>query len=503
MGTNAGVSGFRQASGRQARLMGGVVKVIVATLLVITATPAHAQTVDGATSSGLPTGGYLPSPPAQPPAVFRGMQDCVENGGRFECVPALLTPWKYYAMNFDSSQKGQQGFNTLDEITAWLQNYLQSMNGVCKITVAPIVMNGNEMVGGGAVFMTFTPTNPPGCGTGPAMFYAGFITRNRVYACPSAAPPYTYIVDTTMCERPAQNACPAHASGTPCACDAGYVFNSTKTACVTLQLSITPSVTYIPIESRVQNKRVLTQSDLALNVRKGSEPASGIAVNLQSSRTAGVGAGQDTINGPAKPTDAKGNATADISTRDQPGTAVIMASNTANMQTISPGIVHWLPADYQSGFSISCYTLSQESEFSAKRTTSNACGLPGTTYRSGFLDDVRVQGSGIGLNGKIIRYHGKKQGKFCYEFDTCPHTASGKCAVVGTTIAVDPTIIPLGDSKHPGSYVNIDIKGQRYAQDTGGDIKKYKIDDYVGLTKTRHECMVIGRHQSKVTFLNY
>lgn len=310
------------------------------------------------------------------------------------------------------------------------------------------------------------------------------------------APPSSYFVS---CK---QDTCPAHASGTPCVCDAGYVFNSTKTACVTLRLSVNPSPPIIADASRVQNKRVLTQSNLALNLQKGNEPASGITVRLQASRTAGAGAGQDTINGPATPTDAKGNAAADISTRDQPGTAVVMASDTANIQTITPGVVHWFPADYQSGFSISCYTLSQEREFSAKQTTSNACGLPGTTYRKGFLKDVKGQGSGIGLDGKIIQYH-KKNGVDCYVPSPCAMTKSNRCAEVGTTIAVDNVIIPRGDSKHPGSHVNVEILGSRYAQDSGGIIKLYMIDDYVGLTKTRHECMVIGRHQSKVTFLNY
>lgn len=305
------------------------------------------------------------------------------------------------------------------------------------------------------------------------------------------APPSSYFVS---CK---QDACPAHASGTPCVCDAGYVFNSTKTACVTLQLSVTPSVTYIPVESRVQNKRVLTQSDLALNLQKGNEPASGITVRLQASRTAGAGAGQDTINGPATPTDAKGNAAANISTRDQPGTAVVMASDTANIQTITPGVVHWFPADYQSGFLVTCYYVAVEANWSAQSTKNNVCGLPPKqAYRSGFLADTRMQGTGITVDGQYIHYDNKRK---CYNPQKCALTASGACATAGTTIAVDPSIIPRGKL---GSQVAIDILGgQRTAQDGGGWINLYHIDNFTGLAN--QACKDFGKQHSKITFLKY
>lgn len=327
--------------------------------------------------------------------------------------------------------------------------------------------------------------------------------------CPPANPPYEMVMGTygpdrlnATCVRWVSdgNNCPAHASGNPCVCDQGYVFNSAKTACVTLQLSVAASPPFIPKSSSVQNRRVLTQSDLALTLAKGNEPAGGVTIKLKAIRQ--LTSGTDTINGPKKPTDAQGAATADVVTRDQPATSVVMASDTSSIQTVRPGAVNWLPADYQSGFSISCYTLSQESEFSANRLTRGACGLPRTTYRSAFLNDVSVQGSGIGLDGRVIRYQGKRQGRQCFRFDTCAHTASGRCAIVGMTIAVDPRIIPLGDSRHLGSQVNIQILGSRYAQDTGGDIKGYKIDNYVGVMP-RATCMRIGRNQSQVTFLNY
>lgn len=483
MVTGAGEAGFKAAGRRLALVISRAAQIIGVLLLALTA--SYAQTAPGA------------------PPPFRGMRDCVQNGGVFECVPYQLGSWK-----FVYGQNGEY-FNTLDEYKAWALDYInKQMPSGCKMIIRePVVLTQyNESVEGGYLIFDPSPSNVPTyCppSLGPNFWY---MSASRFPVCPAATPPYSFFAPSAVCERwaKAQPACPAHASGTPCACDAGYVFNSAKTACVTLQLSVTPSVTYIPIESRVLNKHVLTQSDLALNLQKGNEPASGITITLQASRTAGAGAGHDTINGPANPTDAKGNAAAVISTRDQPGTAVVMASDTFNIKTISPGVVKWFPADYQSGFIVSCYTLSQESEFSAKRTTNNACGLKGKTYRTHFLDDVSVQGSGIGLDGKFIRYDGKRQGMNCFKFDTCPHTASGKCAVVGTTIAVDPKIIPLGNSQNLGSHVNIQILGSRYAQDTGSKkrIKDYRIDNYVGIMP-RATCYNFGMQASSVTFLNY
>lgn len=49
-------------------------------------------------------------------------------------------------------------------------------------------------------------------------------------------------------------------------------------------------------------------------------------------------------------------------------------------------------------------------------------------------------------------------------------TKSGKSAFENYTIAVDPTIIPLG------SWIFIENLGWRYAHDTGGAIRNNKID---------------------------
>lgn len=72
-------------------------------------------------------------------------------------------------------------------------------------------------------------------------FYAEKFGNNGT--CPAATPAYTYNRLTALCERTAA-VCPAHASGTPCACDAGYKFDAAGTSCVsTCPVSDLPDVT--------------------------------------------------------------------------------------------------------------------------------------------------------------------------------------------------------------------------------------------------------------------
>jgi 3D (Asp-Asp-Asp) domain-containing protein len=74
-------------------------------------------------------------------------------------------------------------------------------------------------------------------------------------------------------------------------------------------------------------------------------------------------------------------------------------------------------------------------------------------------------------------------------------TASGECAQVGVTIAVDPNVIPFRGT------VDIETVGSRRALDTGGAIRGYHIDVYNGIG--RSVCADWQNENLTVTFLNY
>lgn len=246
----------------------------------------------------------------------------------------------------------------------------------------------------------------------------------------------------------------------------------------------------------------MTRSNLALNLQKGGEPAGGVRVSLQSSR-----GNQDTITGPAAPTDASGNAAATISTWEQPGTSVVSASDTANIKTNPAGNINWFPAKYESKFEVTCYIWALEGDYSAMKTTTvDICPNKPRfrsliklrpikkTYRAGFVTAVRMNGTGTGLDGKTIH----SNPGMCFNYDTCARTSSGTCAVAGTTIAAHPKDMPIGTSK-----VEISQLGQRIAQDIGGRIDGYKIDNYMG-PNSLAACSKFGRQSSHdVIFLNY
>lgn len=276
--------------------------------------------------------------------------------------------------------------------------------------------------------------------------------------CASADPPYKYNTKTKMCERQ---------GGT--------------------ELRITSIQPVIPSASGVLAKKVLTRAELTLSLKTEGKVAPGKLVTLSSDRGETV----DTIEPSGVVTDVAGVARTKVSTRTQPGTSTIRAKG-STIRTVSAGVIAWLPAKYEGQFVVTCYTISDEGSMPATSPMVSACGLaPEKKYRSAFLSDVKMQGTGTALDGTIIKY----KGKGCYYIDTCARTATGVCASAGSTIAVDPKVIPQK------STVNLDIIGQRHAMDTGGGIKGYHIDEYVGPQPKL--CKQLGRRQSGVTFQNY
>ena len=69
---------------------------------------------------------------------------------------------------------------------------------------------------------------------------------------------------------------------------------------------------------------------------------------------------------------------------------------------------------------------------------------------------------------KLTAYSGPQLGQ------SLPITATGTAARAGRTVAVDPTVIPLG------SRIYIEGIGERIAEDVGGGVKGHHIDVYLG-----------------------
>jgi 3D (Asp-Asp-Asp) domain-containing protein len=229
---------------------------------------------------------------------------------------------------------------------------------------------------------------------------------------------------------------------------------------------------------------VLTHDDLAILVRKADAPLPGANAAVQSNRAA------DIIKQASAPTNGNGTASASVETRDQSADSTITSA--AGIETPSPGIVKWLPAHYQNNFLVTCYVISNESDFANTALVNNVNGLPAASkYRQGFISDVRMQGSGQAADGTILHYDGNNR----YSVQSCARTASGACAVDGSTIAVDPKVIPLRGT------VAIDTIGSRSARDTGGAINGNHIDVYFGAR--RADCRAAGKRDLGVDFVNY
>ncbi len=148
------------------------------------------------------------------------------------------------------------------------------------------------------------------------------------------------------------------------------------------------------------------------------------------------------------------------------------------------------------GVKLTNYTLAQEANLSGQVTgdSSVVCNPPNLSgcYHKEFLCSgygVAMQGTGIALDGKYVKYVSGGGGwlpgyawladcsSAVFAYASGVTGASGRTLVEDYSIAVDPTLIPLG------WYVWIEAQGHWYrADDTGGGIAGKHIDIYTGTT---------------------
>ena len=252
-----------------------------------------------------------------------------------------------------------------------------------------------------------------------------------------------------------------------------------------LVMTLTPAPAVIPKNIQVRDGRVLTQAGLQIRITQDGHGVAGLYPALRSNHP------DEDVLSLAGPTNSAGYTRATATTRTQDMPSVVGSAN-PRIQTPQPATISWLPARYASSFLVTCYVVSLETDFIDTPLVGPVNGLPAARrYHQGFLDDVRLQGSGIALDGTTLHYDGNGR----YSIQSCPLTASGACAEDGLTVAVDPAFVTMG------AAITLGNLGQRLAQDTGGAIDGYHLDEYYGTR--RAACLQAGRRTMTVDFVHY
>ncbi|MGE4548648.1 MAG: 3D domain-containing protein [Intestinibacillus sp.] len=141
-----------------------------------------------------------------------------------------------------------------------------------------------------------------------------------------------------------------------------------------------------------------------------------------------------------------------------------------------------------------------EAEAKAAAAAAEAARLAALVYRPAY--GSTVQYSTAKTAGEVIKANGTYAGSFKLTFYCpCAHcsggwgsgTSSGRRAMEGRTIAVDPKKIPIG------SRVYIEGLGDFIAEDVGGAIKGNKIDVFVN---SHSRALDLGVKYAKVYVMN-
>lgn len=387
---------------------------------------------------------------------------CTMYGRLGTCTPAYLSEWspsEEAAVAYDIASAAAAG------VTLVVTSYDEWANGMVSYGV-PVMRWRNRH--GATTWPGCTSSECPG-------IYGNTITQERTWRCPNPMAPKGY-----------EDLGNAPQAAGPAQCFSDGVSVSKK-------LEITPSLVIIPFDSRITNKRVLTQANLGLRLTENDRPVGRVSVSLISSRSA-----VDSLSIPLVVTDINGQASTVVSTRSQPGLSVVKSTN-SDIETTKPGNINWLPARYEQQFLITCYVFAEE-DYPAWKNSDLVDKVPNldqnVKFKAGFLKDTKMQGTGKTSDGKYIAWVEKKQ---IFEYRSSPLTSTQVEPIKGTTAAVDPSIVPYGGT------INIDLPsiGTRIAQDTGGRFKggKYKIDVFMGYD--RKACLTHGQRNANVNLISY
>lgn len=134
-------------------------------------------------------------------------------------------------------------------------------------------------------------------------------------------------------------------------------------------------------------------------------------------------------------------------------------------------------------FRLTVYNVANEKDYLPLRKGDHLYKPNGLSreYSWNFMKDVDMQGTGIDANKRIIKLISTRseltQAVFKYAYVNKITGKSGRELVFFKSVAVDPSVIPLGSS------VCIDGYGEKSADDTGGAINGNHIDMFVNWTR--------------------
>lgn len=153
------------------------------------------------------------------------------------------------------------------------------------------------------------------------------------------------------------------------------------------------------------------------------------------------------------------------------------------------------PISEREGFRLSFYWLAYESEYANLKYDTDIYTRHGFflgRYPSAFVYELKLEGTGVLNDGRVINY----DGECAWGMGTCFRTLDLAVHPLGTgvqsrplvpfrSVAVDPRYIPIGSTLYVPELVGIELPdGNRHdgclrADDQGGAIKEHKLDFFV------------------------
>jgi 3D (Asp-Asp-Asp) domain-containing protein len=236
----------------------------------------------------------------------------------------------------------------------------------------------------------------------------------------------------------------------------------------------------IPTDARVEHGKVQYRHKIIATLRRrDGTPLAGRSIHVASNR------GDDSVRA-SGPSSDNGEVSITLETRRD---GDLLLSVTDSDITAVPLRITLKEAWYESSFLITGYHVCHEDEFNGEMALAHGTN---DLHKKDFLYGARgvvMQGTGMASNGRYMRptrvnsgWHRNQRGNRDYldnpDGVAFAYTNSVQGAYGPVTrdhsIAVDPTVIPKR------AQVEIELVGNRFADDTGSAIIGHHIDNFVG-----------------------